>query len=176
MRREAASPLFYTHFGTPVGPVLLTSNGAALTGLYMTDPRYGGQVQANWIPEDTASPFREAREQLTAYFAGDLTDFTLPLVLSGSTFQRQVWEELMLIPYGRTITYGEIARRLGNPNASRAVGLANGRTPVSIIVPCHRVIGSNGRLTGYGGGLTRKAALLELEASVVRDQGLATLT
>jgi len=111
----------------------------------------------------------EAKRQLTAYFEGNLSDFDLPLSMQGTPFQQRVWDELTRIPYGTTISYGELARRIGNANASRAVGLANGRNPISIIVPCHRVIGANGTLTGYGGGLPRKAALLYFEASVLTN-------
>jgi methylated-DNA-[protein]-cysteine S-methyltransferase len=112
--------------------------------------------------------FAEAEEQLTAYFAGELKEFTVELRLNGTPFQRSVWEQLRLIPYGQTRSYGELADALGNPRASRAVGLANGKNPIGIIVPCHRVIGANGGLTGYGGGLPRKRRLLALE----RDGGL----
>jgi methylated-DNA-[protein]-cysteine S-methyltransferase len=104
-------------------------------------------------------------EQLHAYFAGVLTDFEIPMDMRGTDFQRRVWAELCEIPYGETISYGELARRVGNPQASRAVGLANGRNPVAIVVPCHRVIGADGSLTGYGGGLGRKVWLLEHEAA-----------
>jgi methylated-DNA-[protein]-cysteine S-methyltransferase len=103
-------------------------------------------------------------DQLEAYFAGELTTFDMPLKLSGTHFQLRVWSELQRIPYGETISYGELARRLGNPAAVRAVGLANGRNPITIVVPCHRVIGADGSLTGYGGGLERKAWLLDHEA------------
>ncbi|MGW6457880.1 methylated-DNA--[protein]-cysteine S-methyltransferase [Streptomyces sp. NPDC055078] len=110
------------------------------------------------------SPFGETIRQLEAYFAGELTEFAVPLRLAGTPFQRAVWDRLLAIPYGETRTYGELAEELGNPNASRAVGLANGKNPVSIIVPCHRVIGSTGSLTGYGGGLSRKQRLLSFES------------
>ncbi|MBW8487015.1 methylated-DNA--[protein]-cysteine S-methyltransferase [Actinomadura sp. PM05-2] len=104
-----------------------------------------------------------AADQLGRYFDGTLSEFDVPLSLHGTPFQRAVWEQLRAIPYGETISYGELARRLGNPSASRAVGLANGRNPVSVIVPCHRVVGSGGDLTGYGGGLANKRYLLDFE-------------
>ena len=167
--KPASDATYYSHFDTPVGPVLLTSDGMGLTGLYMREYKHGEQVRGDWIVDDTAIPFREAKQQLAAYFAGTLTEFDLPLAMRGSDFQRGVWEELRTIPFGSTISYGELARRLGNPNASRAVGLANGRNPVSIIVPCHRVIGANGKLVGYGGGLPRKAALLAFESAVLAE-------
>ena len=107
----------------------------------------------------------EACEQLTAYFSGDLQQFELRLAPHGTEFQKKVWQELCRIPFGASISYGELARRIGQPTASRAVGLANGRNPISIIVPCHRVIGANGTLTGYGGGIERKKWLLEHEAA-----------
>lgn len=157
---------FYTEVDSPLGLLLLTSDGRALTGLYMEEYRHGQRVGESWVRRDDATPFEQATKQLAAYFKGTLTEFELPLALDGTPFQVRVWNELLHIPYGVTISYGELARRLGNPNASRAVGLANGHNPISIVVPCHRVIGSDGTLTGYGGGLPRKAALLAFEASV----------
>ncbi|HYP39237.1 MAG TPA: methylated-DNA--[protein]-cysteine S-methyltransferase, partial [Chloroflexia bacterium] len=146
--------------------MLLTSDGASLTGLYMVTHQYGPEVEESWMRRDDAPPFEEAKRQLSEYFSGTLTRFDLPLAPQGTQFQGRVWEELQKIPYGTTISYGELARRIGNANASRAVGLANGRNPISIIVPCHRVIGANGKLTGYGGGLPRKQARLAFEATV----------
>lgn len=151
---------FYARLDSPVGPLLLTSDGAALTGLYMNCPP---PIPPDWTQSDHAAPFPEARRQLAAYFAGLLRDFTLPLAPVGTPFQARVWDELRLIPYGETRSYGEIARRLGSPGASRAVGLANGQNCLSIVVPCHRVVGAGGRLTGYRGGLDRKGFLLALE-------------
>jgi len=119
--------------------------------------------RAGWEPADTA--FAAAVDQLEEYFAGQRTEFELELELAGTPFQRRVWSALMTIPYGQTRSYGEIAMQLDAPGASRAVGLANGRNPIAIIVPCHRVIGANGKLTGYGGGLSRKRALLDLETA-----------
>jgi methylated-DNA-[protein]-cysteine S-methyltransferase len=113
-----------------------------------------------------ARPFAEARWQLAQYFAGERTAFDLRLAPAGTPFQREVWDALLAIPYGQTVSYGELAHRIGRPAASRAVGLANGRNPISIVVPCHRVIGSSGSLTGYGGGIDRKRFLLALETGV----------
>ena len=161
--------IYYTHCASPFGPILLTSNGEAITGLFMSEHKYGEPIGEGWILTDEALPFPEARQQLSAYFAGTLTGFDLPLALRGTPFQIRVWEELKTIPYGETISYGELALRIGNVNASRAVGLANGRNPISIIVPCHRVIGANGKLVGYGGGLPRKAALLAFESAVMKS-------
>jgi methylated-DNA-[protein]-cysteine S-methyltransferase len=169
--------IYYTHILSPIDPLLLTSDGESLTGLYMTDDRYSPatgndekwripEIPQGWVREDDAQPFGRAREQLAAYFAGALTEFDLPLAMEGTSFQTLVWEALKEIPFGTTVSYGELARRVGNPKGSRAVGLANGQNPISIVVPCHRVIGSNGKLTGYGGGLPRKAALLDFEFTV----------
>ena len=147
--------VFYTDADSPVGPLLLTSDGAALTGLYL-----------DWRRKDEAAPFAEARQQLEDYFAGKRREFDLPLAPAGTKFQKEVWAALTLIPYGTTATYGAIARQIGAPKACRAVGHANGSNPLFIVVPCHRVIGASGRLTGYGGGLSRKKTLLTLEKGV----------
>lgn len=127
----------------------------------MTDQRHRPAEETFGTRDDTL--FAEAEEQLKAYFAGDLKEFTVLLRLTGTPFQRAVWDQLCRIPYGETRTYGRLADALGTPAASRAVGLANGRNPIGIIVPCHRVIGANGGLTGYGGGLERKQRLLDFE-------------
>lgn len=150
---------FYTHVGSPLGPILLRSDGHSLTGLFMNERTIG----EGWIENPAAEPFAQVREQLGEYFAGTRRTFDLPLALRGTTFQRVVWAFLRDIPYGETISYGQLALRIGSPKACRAVGLANGQNPISIVVPCHRVIGSNGKLTGYGGGLPNKRALLDLE-------------
>lgn len=159
----------YTYTDSPVGRLMLVSDGTALTGLYLDDHAGGPQPEAGWQHDPSALPFPATVAQLSAYFAGERRTFDLPLALAGTDFQRRVWAELCHIPFGTTISYGALARRVGNPNGSRAVGLANGRNPVAIIVPCHRVIGSNGQLVGYGGGLARKQALLAFEASVWSD-------
>lgn len=154
---------YYTLMPSPIDDLLLISDGRALTGLY-TDLERGPAVPESWVRDDAHPVLKEARGQLGAYFAGELRDFRLPLDMAGTEFQTMVWHGLQEIPYGETISYGEFARRLGVPTASRAVGMANGKNPISIVVPCHRVIGANGKLVGYGGGLHRKQALLELEA------------
>ncbi|MCW3054481.1 MAG: methylated-DNA/protein-cysteine methyltransferase [Chthonomonadales bacterium] len=166
---------FYTYYDSPVQPLLLTSDGTALTGLYMVEHRHGPEVGTDWIEQADAQPFAETTRQLALYFAGQLTEFDLPLAPEGTVFQQQVWKELRRIPYGATLSYGELARRIGNPNASRAVGLANGRNPISIIVPCHRVIGASGKLVGYGGGLSRKEILLALEGAGAKQGEQASL-
>jgi methylated-DNA-[protein]-cysteine S-methyltransferase len=149
---------------TPVGPLTLVAADEALTGLYMTDQRHRPPQETFGHPADPDdTPFAETITQLRAYFRSELTTFDLPLALHGTPFQRRVWAPLRTIPYGETVTYGQLAERLGAPSAARAVGLANGRNPIGIIVPCHRVVGANGSLTGYGGGLDRKRHLLTFE-------------
>ncbi|AIY47668.1 methylated-DNA--[protein]-cysteine S-methyltransferase [Mycolicibacterium fortuitum] len=147
---------------SPVGLLTLAGRNGKLMHLRMVDQTYEPSREG-WEADDAAFP--DAVDQLSEYFAGDRTEFTLELDMAGTQFQRRVWEALRAIPYGETCTYGEIARQIGAPGAFRAVGLANGHNPIGIIVPCHRVIGANGSLTGYGGGLERKRALLELEKS-----------
>ncbi|GGJ33332.1 methylated-DNA--[protein]-cysteine S-methyltransferase [Streptomyces brasiliensis] len=151
----------HTVIDSPYGPLTLVADDGILCGLYMTEHRHRPPEETFGTRDD--SLFAETEDQLSAYFAGELKEFTLELRLHGTPFQRTVWEQLTRIPYGETCTYGELADALGNPKASRAVGLANGRNPVSIIVPCHRVVGSDGSLTGYGGGLDRKRRLLDFE-------------
>ena len=153
----------YTIVPSPIDELLLISDGRALTGLFMAphtiDPRRERR--------DDDPVLTEAAAQLDAFFAGDRLDFDLALDPAGTPFQRRVWSELRRIAYGETISYGELARRVGRPGAARAVGLANGRNPISVIVPCHRVIGADGSLTGYGGGIPRKRYLLDHEARLI---------
>ncbi|MFE9168831.1 methylated-DNA--[protein]-cysteine S-methyltransferase [Streptomyces kebangsaanensis] len=151
----------YTVIDSPYGPLTLVADDGVLCGLYMTDQRHRPPQETFGERDDR--PFGEAVDQLNAYFAGELKDFTLQLRLHGTPFQRNVWDQLRRIPYGETRSYGQLAAALGNSGASRAVGLANGKNPIGIIVPCHRVIGASGSLTGYGGGLPRKQRLLEFE-------------
>ncbi len=152
----------YSYEDSPIGPLTLIGDDAGgLAGLYMAHP---WRPDPDDVRDDDA--FAAVREQLAEYFAGHRREFDVPLALEGTPFQREVWRALQDIPYGTTTSYGEVARRIGRPSAVRAVGLANGRNPVSIIVPCHRVIGASGSLIGYGGGLERKRRLLALEAGV----------
>lgn len=153
----------YTTIDSPIGRLLLHSDGAALTGLYMDVPAHLPRGMDAWVEDRNTGPLPETIRQLGEYFAGRRREFDLPWRLHGTEFQQRVWNALMEIPYGSTWSYGELAKRLGNPKASRAVGLANGRNPISILVPCHRVIGADGSLTGYGGGLERKRWLLAHE-------------
>lgn len=161
---------YYTKYKSPVGELLLISNGEHLTGLYMENSAHPVEVQSEWIESEHSPVFQKTVVQLSEYFNGTLTSFDLPLKMQGTAFQKKVWAALEEIPYGETISYKKLATRIGNPKASRAVGLANGKNPISIIVPCHRVIGANGDLVGYGGGLRRKAQLLELEKSVLMNR------
>jgi methylated-DNA-[protein]-cysteine S-methyltransferase len=146
---------------SPIGPLTLLARDGVLTNLSMHEQRHTARPPDDAVVDDAW--FKDVADQLDAYFAGELMTFDLEMSLLGTPFQRSVWSQLRAIPYGETISYGELAARVGNPNASRAVGLANGRNPISIVVPCHRVIGANGSLTGYGGGLERKTWLLEHE-------------
>jgi methylated-DNA-[protein]-cysteine S-methyltransferase len=151
----------HTVIDSPYGPLTLVADHGVLCGLYMTDQRHRPAEETFGPRDDTL--FGEAEEQLEAYFKGELREFTVELRLDGTEFQRKVWQQLARIPYGETRSYGQLAAALGNPAASRAVGLANGKNPVGIIVPCHRVVGADGSLTGYGGGLDRKRRLLDFE-------------
>lgn len=159
------STVYFTTMPSPLGELLLTSDGTHLTGVYMTPHRHGPERSGRWERDEArlADAVRELRE----YFAGTRTSFDVPCAAAGTPFQKQVWAALARIPFGQTVTYGDIARRIGNPNAVRAVGLANGRNPISIIVPCHRVIGSDGSLTGYGGGIKNKEWLLRHEGALL---------
>lgn len=151
----------YTQIESPVGALILVADDEGLRRIDFVHGRHPAQRDPSW-QEDSAA-FDEIVSQLKAYFSGNLHQFTLPLAPEGTEFQQKVWKNLCNIPYGETISYGQLARRIGNPNASRAVGLANGSNPIPIIIPCHRVVGSNGKLTGYGGGLPIKEKLLALE-------------
>jgi len=156
----------YTQIESPVGPLLLAADDAGLRQILFVKGRTPARPDPSW--RENCAPLKETIRQLRSYFTGELEEFDLPLAPEGMAFQLKVWQRLCEIPYGETISYGELARRLGNPNASRAVGLANGSNPIPIVIPCHRVIGSNGKLTGYGGGLPIKEKLLALERRQLR--------
>ncbi|MFJ4716642.1 methylated-DNA--[protein]-cysteine S-methyltransferase [Streptomyces sp. NPDC088785] len=151
----------HTVIDSPYGPLTLVAADGILCGLYMTDQRHRPAEETFGVRDER--PFGAAIDQLSGYFQGELTTFDVPLTLIGTPFQQSVWALLRQIPYGETRTYGALAEALGKPQASRAVGLANGKNPVGVIVPCHRVVGSNGDLTGYGGGIERKRRLLDFE-------------
>jgi len=157
---------YYDIIESPVGPLLATGDGESITGIYLENHKGGPAIAAEWSQDPTK--FQALRRQLAAYFAGKTTSFDLKLGLKGTEFQQSVWKLLEEIPHGRTVTYGDLAKKLGKPSASRAVGAAVGRNPVSIVVPCHRVLGSDGAITGYAGGVKRKEILLELERSSSR--------
>jgi len=152
---------YYTYMQTPIGRLLLAGDDAGLRRISFPEGKGAVEPEPEWRRDD--KPLRDVARQLQAYFNGDLREFDVPLRMEGTPFQRGVWRALQDIPYGETISYGELARRIGNPKGSRAVGLANGRNPIPIVVPCHRVIGANGSLTGFGGGLRTKEILLGLE-------------
>ena len=156
----------FTTIDSPVGPLRLVADDAGLRQLEFREGRSLGPVPPEWREDRRA--LAPVVRQLEEYFAGRRKVFDLDLAPQGTEFQRRVWERLLEIPYGETISYGTLAARIGNPRASRAVGLANGSNPIAIIIPCHRVIGSNGTLTGYGGGLPTKQKLLELERGQIR--------
>lgn len=154
--------MYYCYFDTPIGELLLAGEVDALSMIGFPKGAMRRDPEADWIYNE--APFENTREQLAEYFSGTRKKFDLPLLLSGTEFQVSVLAALQEIPYGETASYGDVAKRIGRPKAVRAVGAANGRNPIPIIVPCHRVIGSSGDLTGFGGGLDTKAALLRLEA------------
>jgi methylated-DNA-[protein]-cysteine S-methyltransferase len=154
--------MYYCYLDTPIGELLLAGEDDALSLVSFPEGSMRRDPEPDWIYNE--KPFVAARRQLAEYFAGERREFDLPLKLSGTEFQMSVLEALQQIPYGETTSYAEIAERVGRPKAVRAVGAANGRNPIPIIVPCHRVIGSHGELTGFGGGLDTKEALLRLEA------------
>jgi methylated-DNA-[protein]-cysteine S-methyltransferase len=158
---HAQTTMFYDFFDSPIGPLVLVSDDDALAHLHLPKNGKAGHVAPEW--QRSPARLREVRAQLAAYFSGKLLTFDLPLAPQGTPFQRAVWNQLVQIPYGDTTSYIELARRLGKPSAMRAVGAANGANPLAIIVPCHRVIGANGTLVGFGGGLPAKRWLLDHE-------------
>lgn len=159
--------MYYKELASPIGELFLTSNGESLTGLYLQGQKHFPTQTPDWKEFAELDLFIEAEKQLTEYFAHQRQQFNLPLDPIGTAFQNQVWEQLRQIPYGETIAYGTLAQRIGVPTASRAVGAANGRNPIAIVVPCHRVIATNGKLTGYAGGVDRKQWLLQHEQAKV---------
>jgi methylated-DNA-[protein]-cysteine S-methyltransferase len=164
LNAPSENSLLYTTWESPVGELLLAGDESALRALQLPGRHHH---HPSWV--STAEPFAEAIEQLEQYFAGERTNFDLPLAPRGSSFDGAVWDRVAEIPYGETLSYGEVARAIGHPDRARAVGSANARNPLAIIVPCHRVIGSDGSLVGYGGGLELKRALLELESGALQQ-------
>lgn len=166
--------LIYSYCASPIGKLLLVKNALGLDAIRFEKEHEQFEPPSHWLCDD--EPFTEVRTQLQAYFAGERFVFDLPLAPQGTPFQLKVWHTLQAIPYGETISYAELARRIENPRAVRAVGAANGSNPIPIIIPCHRVIGSNGALVGYGGGLHIKKMLLALEQKYhAGDQSQASL-
>lgn len=163
--------IFYSYLDSPLEKILIARNSAGLTHILFQTEIGTKPLGPGWRFE--TEPPREVANQFQAYFAGELYEFDLPLSPSGTSFQLEVWQALQAIPYGQTISYAELARKIGKPRAMRAVGAANGRNPLPIVIPCHRVIGSNGSLTGYGGGLWRKQWLLEHERRIITKEGVS---
>lgn len=159
-----AATRLHTFVDSPIGTLRLVADNGMLVGLFMDAQRQLPATSRFGTRDDDAAPFAAVRSQLTEYFAGERTVFDVPLRSEGTAFQQQVWGALRAIPYGQTRTYGELAAAIGAPRAARAVGLANAHNPIAVIVPCHRVVGADGSLTGYAGGLERKQRLLDLES------------
>jgi len=158
--------MHYCYFDSPLGKLLLNGN-QLLEGLHFPTGKTRIEPEKEWVYNEDL--FLEAIDQLGAYFNGELTTFDLKLNARGTHFQKKVWQQLLKIPFGETISYGELAKRIGNPKDSRAVGMANGKNPISIIVPCHRVIGKDGSLTGFGGGIEVKKNLIEMEKRIIKN-------
>ena len=158
----------YCWMPSPLGDMLLVGNGDALTGIYFGDQKYRPEIDFRWN-ESESKPLRLARQQLDQYFAGRREHFELPLEPRGTPFQRAIWDAITQVHWGATSTYADLAKRIGRAGCARAAGAATGRNPLSIVVPCHRIVGAGGALTGYAGGLDRKRALLALERGEVRE-------
>ncbi len=156
----------FRRFASPLGPVLATANDLGITGIYFVGQRYEIDIGSDWREDRDDPALTECARQLSEYFDGKRREFDLPLAASGSDFQQRVWREIARIPFGQTVSYAELARRAGAPGSARAAGAATGRNPLSVVVPCHRVIGSDGGLTGYAGGIERKTRLLEIEGAL----------
>ena len=154
----------YDYFTSPHGRMLLVADDKALTGVYFTGQKYQPRIEAEWKRDARHAPLRQAKRELKEYFSGKRKRFSVRLAPRGTPFQRSVWKSIASVRFGKTIAYAELARRAGCPGGARAAGAATGRNPIGIIVPCHRIVGSNGSLTGYAGGLAKKRALLALEA------------
>jgi methylated-DNA-[protein]-cysteine S-methyltransferase len=155
-------------YQSPLGEMLVISTADALVGLHFIGQKYFPRVDAAWKEDPNVAPIRETIKQLDEYFAGERDRFDVPLGPYGTSYQHAIWNAISTVRYGETITYGELARRAGHPQDARAAGAATGQNPIGIIVPCHRIIGANGKLTGYAGGLDKKRALLALEAEHAR--------
>jgi methylated-DNA-[protein]-cysteine S-methyltransferase len=159
----------YARFESPLGPLLATAEGDGITHIDFVGGKYARRIEPDWVEDPNAPPLRACGTQLAEYFAGTRTEFDLALAPRGSDFQQRVWREIARVPYGETISYGELAKRAGAPGQARAAGAATGRNPVGVVIPCHRIVGADGSLTGYAGGLERKRGLLELEGALQRS-------
>lgn len=157
---------YYDLYESPRGQMLLVANGVGLSGVYFDGQKYFPKAASDWRRDARHEPLRQAKQELSEYFGGERKRFETALAPEGTPFQRSVWKAISTVGFGETITYSELARRAGFPGSARAAGAATGRNPISIIVPCHRIVGSNGSLTGYAGGLDRKRALLALESGI----------
>jgi methylated-DNA-[protein]-cysteine S-methyltransferase len=160
----------YTYVESPLGRILLTSDGSGLSGLYLEGQRYEPTPASDWTQSGHSPLFASTATQLAEYFAGSRTHFQLPLALVGTPFQQEVWRRLKDVPYGTRVSYGDIAQAMGTPQSARAVGAAVGRNPLSVVIPCHRVVGKDGALTGYSGGIERKQTLLTLEERTLPER------
>lgn len=154
---------YYDYYQSPRGRMLLVANDKALTGVYFLGQKYQPRIEEGWKKDVRHATLRQAKRELAEYFGGTRTRFTIKLAPQGTPFQHAVWKAIAGVGFGKTIAYAELARRAGRPGSARAAGAATGRNPIGIIVPCHRIVGSNGTLTGYAGGLAKKRALLALE-------------
>ena len=159
----------FARYESPLGPMFATAEDDGITHIEFVGAKYAPEARAEWIEDPEAPDLAACGTQLAEYFAGKRTEFDLPLAPQGSEFQQRVWREIARVPYGRTISYAELAQRAGAPGQARAAGAATGRNPVSLVIPCHRIVGSDGSLTGYAGGLERKRGLLELEGVLQRS-------
>ena len=159
----------FARYESPLGPMYATAEEDGITHIEFVGAKYAPEAQADWIEDPRAPELAACGAQLAEYFAGSRTEFDLPLAPRGSDFQQRVWKEIARVPYGKTISYAELAKRAGAPGQARAAGAATGRNPVSLAIPCHRIVGSDGSLTGYAGGLERKRELLELEGVLQRS-------
>ena len=157
----------YACFGTPLGAMIAVAEGGKLAALDFRDAKYAPGIGEDWIEDPACAPLRDCAAQLAEYFAGERGRFDLPLGARGTPFQKRIWRAIAKVPYGEAITYAELARRAGSPGSARAAGAATGRNPLAIVVPCHRIVGTGGALTGYAGGLARKERLLALEGALV---------
>jgi methylated-DNA-[protein]-cysteine S-methyltransferase len=157
---------FYDFYESPYGQMLLVAGDAGLSGVYFDGQKYHPRIESEWRRDARHAPLRQAKRELADYFGGELERFETPLTPEGTPFQLSVWKAISTVGFGKTITYGELARRAGCMGSARAAGAATGRNPLTIFVPCHRIVGSDGSLTGYAGGLDRKRALLALESGI----------